>query len=94
MGVASTVGVVVDLLCTPWHPQLSLGGVPRHTGHRAAPGRCSPDGDWGVTAMGCTVGQGLSGMSTLSLTSVIAVAGIVVGALGGFRFQMWLVMRD
>ena len=44
--------------------------------------------------MGCTVGQGLSGMSTLSLTSVIAVAGIVVGALGGFRFQMWLVMRD
>ncbi len=48
----------------------------------------------GVTAMGCTVGQGLSGMSTLSLTSLIAVAGIVLGALGGFRFQMWLIMRD
>ena len=48
----------------------------------------------GVTAMGCTVGQGLSGMSTLSLTSVIAVLGIVLGSLGGFRFQMWLIMRD
>ena len=48
----------------------------------------------GVTAMGCTVGQGLSGLSTLSLTSMIAVAGIVLGALGGFRFQMWLLERE
>lgn len=48
----------------------------------------------GVTAMGCTVGQGLSGLSTLSLTSVLAVAGIVLGALVGLRFQLWLVMRD
>ena len=48
----------------------------------------------GVTAMGCTVGQGLSGLSTLSLTSVLAVAGIVLGAVAALRFQMWLVMRD
>jgi len=48
----------------------------------------------GVTALGCTVGQGLSGLSTLSLTSVIAVVGIVVGAIGGFRFQMWLLDRE
>lgn len=48
----------------------------------------------GVTAMGCTVGQGLSGLSTLSLTSVLAVVGIVLGALAGLRFQLWLVMRD
>ena len=48
----------------------------------------------GVTALGCTVGQGLSGLSTLSLTSMIAVAGIVVGALGGFRFQIWLLDRE
>jgi uncharacterized membrane protein YedE/YeeE len=48
----------------------------------------------GVTAMGCTVGQGLSGLSTLGLTSVIAVAGIVLGALGGLRFQEWLLERE
>ncbi len=48
----------------------------------------------GVTAMGCTVGQGLSGLSTLSFISVLAVIGIVVGAILGLRFQMWLVMRD
>ncbi len=48
----------------------------------------------GVTAMGCTVGQGLSGLSTLSLTSIIAVAAIVAGAWLGFRFQIWLLERE
>ncbi|MDD2846212.1 MAG: YeeE/YedE family protein [Rhodoferax sp.] len=47
----------------------------------------------GVTAGGCTVGQGLSGLSTLSVTSMIAVLGIVLGAVGGLRLQMWLLMR-
>lgn len=48
----------------------------------------------GVTALGCTVGQGLSGLSTLSLTSLLAFAGIVAGGLAGLKFQTWLVMRD
>lgn len=48
----------------------------------------------GVTAMGCTVGQGLSGLSTLSLNSVIAVAGIMAGAVLGFKFQIWLLERE
>ncbi|TWO70019.1 YeeE/YedE family protein [Caenimonas sedimenti] len=43
----------------------------------------------GVTAMGCTIGQGLSGLSTLSATSVTAVAAIVAGAVGGFKYQLW-----
>ena len=34
----------------------------------------------GVLALGCTVGQGLTGLSTLSLGSVVAVAGIAAGA--------------
>jgi uncharacterized protein len=48
----------------------------------------------GVTALGCTVGQGLSGLSTLSVGSFFAVTGIVLGALLGFRFQMWLIERE
>jgi uncharacterized membrane protein YedE/YeeE len=48
----------------------------------------------GVTALGCTVGQGLSGLSTLSLSSAIAVAAIMAGALLGFRFQIWLLERQ
>lgn len=47
----------------------------------------------GVTAFGCTVGQGLSGLSTLSLGSFIAVTGIVAGALAALRYQMWRLER-
>lgn len=43
----------------------------------------------GVTAMGCTIGQGLSGISTLSLTSFVAVSGILLGACAGLRYQIW-----
>jgi uncharacterized membrane protein YedE/YeeE len=42
----------------------------------------------GVLAMGCTVGQGLSGLSTLSLGSFIAVLGIVSGAFLGLQWQL------
>jgi uncharacterized protein len=48
----------------------------------------------GVTAMGCTVGQGLSGLSTLGVTSLFAVLGIFLGGITGLKFQLWLVMRD
>jgi hypothetical protein len=48
----------------------------------------------GVTAMGCTVGHGLSGLSTLSVVSSLAVAGIVGGAWLGFKFQLWLLERN
>ena len=41
----------------------------------------------GVTAMGCTFGQGLSGISTLSLNSVVALAAIVLGAVVSLRQQ-------
>jgi len=48
----------------------------------------------GVTALGCTVGQGLSGVSTLALGSVIALAGILAGGVLGVRFQAWRVERS
>ncbi len=41
----------------------------------------------GVTAMGCTIGQGLSGMSTLSLNAFMALAAIVLGAVVSLRQQ-------
>ncbi len=47
----------------------------------------------GVTAMGCTVGQGLSGVSTLALGSFIALAGIVAGAVLAVRYQVWRLER-
>ena len=41
-----------------------------------------------VMAMGCTFGQGLSGLSTLSLGSVLASAGMVLGAVSTLQWQM------
>ena len=48
----------------------------------------------GVTAMGCTVGQGLTGISTLSATSFIAVGAILAGAFAGFKYQIWRLERS
>jgi uncharacterized protein len=48
----------------------------------------------GVTALGCTVGQGLSGVSTLSLGSFIALGAIVAGAVLALRYQTWRVERS
>lgn len=40
----------------------------------------------GVLALGCTVGQGLTGLSTLAAGSFIAFFGIVAGAVLGVRY--------
>ena len=45
----------------------------------------------GVTALGCTVGQGLSGVSTLAVGSFIALAAIIGGAVLGVRYQTWRI---
>ena len=47
----------------------------------------------GITALGCTVGQGLSGLSTLSLGSFIATAAIILGAVAALRWQVWRMDR-
>lgn len=43
----------------------------------------------GVTAVGCTVGQGLSGVSTLAIGSFIALAGIIGGSVATMKYQEW-----
>ncbi len=48
----------------------------------------------GVTAMGCTVGQGITGVSTLALGSFLALAAIIVGAVVAIKVQYWRLMRD
>jgi uncharacterized protein len=47
----------------------------------------------GVTAVGCSIGQGVTGVSTLSLTSFVAVAAMIAGALAAVRYQVWRVER-
>lgn len=47
----------------------------------------------GVTAMGCSVGQGVTGLAMLSAGAVIAVTGIVVGALLALKRMVSQVER-
>lgn len=42
----------------------------------------------GVFALGCTIGQGVSGLATLSLGSIISVAAIVLGGIVTIRVLM------
>jgi uncharacterized protein len=48
----------------------------------------------GVTALGCSIGQGVTGISTLSLTSMVAAAAMIAGAVAGVKYQMWRLERD
>lgn len=48
----------------------------------------------GVTAMGCTVGQGISGFSTLALGSIVTFLAIIAGATAMLKFQYWRMMRE
>ena len=43
----------------------------------------------GVTALGCTIGQGLTGVSTLALGSFLALAAIVTGCVAASKYQVW-----
>ncbi|MDD4880108.1 MAG: YeeE/YedE family protein [Gallionellaceae bacterium] len=48
----------------------------------------------GVTAMGCTIGQGVTGVSTLALGSFVVLFGIIAGAAVTMKVQYYLLMRE
>ena len=48
----------------------------------------------GVTSLGCTIGQGLSGLSTLAMGSFLAVAGIVAGCVATLKYMLWQAERE
>ncbi len=48
----------------------------------------------GVTALGCTVGQGISGLSTLAIGSFIAMAGIVGGSVATLKVMLWKAEQE
>jgi len=48
----------------------------------------------GVTALGCTVGQGITGLSTLAVGSMLTLVSILVGAVAALRYQTWRFERQ
>ena len=47
----------------------------------------------GVMALGCTVGQGLTGVSTLALGSFLTLFSIVGGSVAAVKYQEWRIDR-
>lgn len=85
-GIATVAGVFAGSLVTALTTgRFHLEGYssPRHM-LRSASGAALM-GIGGVMAFGCSIGQGLTGVSTLALGSFIAVAGILVGTAAGLR---------
>lgn len=48
----------------------------------------------GVTATGCTIGQGLTGVSTLALGSFLTLFSIIAGAAVTMKIQYAMMMRE
>ena len=43
----------------------------------------------GITALGCTIGQGITGFSTLALGSIITFFAIIAGSAATMKYQYW-----
>lgn len=48
----------------------------------------------GVLSMGCTVGQAITGVSTLAAGSILTFVAIVAGAAATMKFQYWRMMKE
>jgi hypothetical protein len=85
-GIVTVFGVFAGSLITALLTgRFHLEGYssPRHMLRSA--GGAALMGAGGVMAFGCSIGQGLTGLSTLALASFIAVAGIMLGTAAGLR---------
>ena len=48
----------------------------------------------GVTGLGCTIGQGVTGISTLALGSLLTLGAIIAGSVAALRYQIWRLERS
>ena len=85
-GIATVAGVFAGSLVTALATgRFKLEGY-SSPGHMLRSGSgAALMGIGGVMAFGCSIGQGLTGMSTLALGSFVAVAGILLGTTAGLR---------
>ncbi|MCP4187714.1 MAG: YeeE/YedE family protein [Gammaproteobacteria bacterium] len=48
----------------------------------------------GVLALGCTIGQGITGFSTMALGSFVSIAAIVVSSMMTMKYQYYRMLHD
>jgi len=89
-GIASALGVILGALA--WalvSKSFHLEGFASAADTRDHIIGATLMGFGGVTALGCTVGQGISGVSTLALGSILALLAIVAGATATMKYLLW-----
>lgn len=85
-GIALVAGVLIgSLLTAVLTGRFSLEGYSSANHTARSIGGAALMGVGGAMAYGCSIGQGLTGLSTLALPSLIALSGIVAGAAIGIR---------
>jgi uncharacterized membrane protein YedE/YeeE len=89
-GIASALGVILGatawaLVSRTWH----LEGFASAADTRDHIVGSVLMGFGGVTALGCTVGQGISGVSTLAVGSILALLSIIAGATATMKYMLW-----
>jgi uncharacterized membrane protein YedE/YeeE len=94
IGITSTVGMItgsaIVSLITGRFQWEAFRGVDDMTAHLLGGALM---GFGGVTAVGCTIGQGLSGLSTLALGSLLVFGGVIAGGWLGIQWQVWRLER-
>jgi uncharacterized membrane protein YedE/YeeE len=85
-GIAAVAGVVTGSFLSAWRSgTFAVEGFADTADMKRHLAGAILMGIGGILSMGCTIGQGLTGLSTLSLTSILAVASIIMGAVFGLR---------
>jgi uncharacterized membrane protein YedE/YeeE len=94
-GIAALVGVILGsllyALMTKALRYESFISIKDFGGHVAGGALM---GVGGVLAMGCTVGQAITGVSTLAIGSILAFFSMVIGAAATMKYQYWRIMQE
>jgi uncharacterized membrane protein YedE/YeeE len=48
----------------------------------------------GIVALGCTIGQGITGFSTLALGSILTFLAMIAGSAATMKYEYWRLMRE
>ncbi|OWQ83803.1 transporter [Roseateles aquatilis] len=95
LGIVSVAGLLVGAALMAWRDRSfrweGFANV-RDLGIHLVGAVCMGVG--GIVAMGCTIGQGITGVSTLSLGSALTLAAMAGGAVIGLRYQEWRIDRE
>jgi uncharacterized membrane protein YedE/YeeE len=94
-GIMGMIGVVLgSFIFSAWSRQIRLEYFASGKDFANHVLGASLMGVGGVLAMGCTIGQGVTGVSTLAIGSLLAFLAMIAGAAAMIKYMYWRIMRE